>query len=811
MANNTADNPAPRLTQLWQLPALLLGVMLFGVGLYLARPADHGEQWAQVLDQVQAMITAGRYDQAVTSLDNLAAQLPTAPEPLQQRFHLLVGDAIYLGQKSKGWSRPDNHESVIKAYETARELGAELDTPRRQRIALSLAATGQTKRALELLAELGEAGAGDRQEILKGLILAAMRRGDAGHKEASELIDRLLAEPRVTPANQVWAVARQAEMSMAQGQVDSVVDMLLRRITRLQDEPGAPLAELMVMLGRAYLADGDPKYAEQWFMQARQQLDEGDPLNAAALVGMGRIRFAEDNPAEAVEFFSDAADRFSTTDWFPEALLGRADSAARLGDLDKAVADYAELVKLVNTDAVAAPLRQRLGKSLDTQHDLRFGQGDYEGALRFVDLSRKLAGGRKVPPPILLKEAMAHEQIARERLGLGDGETETEQTWQKLDATTRGEAMRHMMAAAEAYRAHADAVTRDDNAAYGQSLWRAADYFDRVGDYQSAVAAFREFIGARPDDARTLTATYRLAQAHQADGQFDEAIALYNRLLEQNPKSPEAYASLVPLARCYLAKGDAHMAEAERVLRSVVTNHPALRPESQEYREALIELGQLYYRRGGEGDYESAIERLNEVIARYGGDQSPIEHAQLQFQLADAYRKSAQQLDAKLAGSLPPSRRAEFAAERVRRLEKAGESFEAVIIALEKADAAKLDELGRLYLRNSYFYRADCAYALGRYDGPGGAIAFYDKAIQRYEKDPASLVAMIQIVNSYGEMKQWDKARAANERAKVRLRAIPDEAFDDPSLPMSREAWQRWLDWSTELAGAQESVSAQEP
>jgi tetratricopeptide (TPR) repeat protein len=815
VATTDPSQSAPRLGQVWQLPALVLGVILFGVGLYMARPAktDHGEQWAKVLDEVQALITAGRFDTAVTGLDKLGEQVHEAPPAMQRQFQLLVGDALFLGQRSKGWSRPVNHEAIIKAYEKGQADGHGLDEPRKLRLAQTLAAMGKLEEAMAMLGDLGETGAAQRQEILKGLITTAMQRDPVKAAEVTQLINRLLDEPKLSLANEVWAVARQAELSLAGGKSASVIDMLLRRLSRLQDTPGAPVAELMVMLGRAYLSDGDSRHAERWFMQAQEKLDDGDPLNAAALVGMGRIRFAEDNPADAVSLFSDAAARFNTTDWYPEALLGRADASARLGELDKAVNDYAELTQLVRTSVAAAPLRTRLSQSLSTQYDLRFGQGDYDAALRYVDLMRMLGGSDRPSPIVLLKEAMVHEQIARQRLGLAENEDETDQTWQKLDATTRAEAMKHMMAGAEAYRAHALTVAGENPELASQSLWRAADYFDRVGDYKGAVKAFREFIDSHAEDARTLAATQRLAQAYQADGQYEQAIELYSRLIEQNPKSPEAYASLVPLARCHLARGDQYMAEAERVLRSVVTNHPALRPESQEYRQALIELGQLYYRRGSDGDYEQAIERLAEVIARYGSDQNPADHAQLQFQLADAYRKSVQQIDTKLEGSLPPSKRAEFSAERVRRLEEAGESFEAVIATLEAVPQKDLSDLQKLYLRNSYFFRADCAYALGRYDGAGGAIAMYDKAIQRYETDPASLVAMIQIVNSYGQMKQWAKARAANERAKIRLRAIPDEAFDDPNLPMSRQAWQRWLDWSTQLSGSDDdsSVSAQQP
>jgi len=67
---------------------------------------------------------------------------------------------------------------------------------------------------------------------------------------------------------------------------------------------------------------------------------------------------------------------------------------------------------------------------------------------------------------------------------------------------------------------------------------------------------------------------------------------------------------------------------------------------------------------------------------------------------------------------------------------------------------------------------------------------------------------MIQIVNSYFELGKYDLARTANERAKWYLKRLPEGAFDDPHMPMTREHWQRWLDSTGELSMAGASTSA---
>jgi TPR repeat protein len=55
-------------------------------------------------------------------------------------------------------------------------------------------------------------------------------------------------------------------------------------------------------------------------------------------------------------------------------------------------------------------------------------------------------------------------------------------------------------------------------------------------------------------------------------------------------------------------------------------------------------------------------------------------------------------------------------------------------------------EVDKMYLKLSYFYRADCIYDLGQY---AEAIKLYDTAAGRYQEDPATLAAYVQIVNAY--------------------------------------------------------------
>ena len=94
---------------------------------------------------------------------------------------------------------------------------------------------------------------------------------------------------------------------------------------------------------------------------------------------------------------------------------------------------------------------------------------------------------------------------------------------------------------------------------------------------------------------------------------FDKAIAAFQKNQFRYPQSLAASKSAVPLAQAYIAKGPESFGKAENVLLSVVNNNPLLTPESEEFKQALFELGQLFYRTNR---FEDAVGRLTEFVDR---------------------------------------------------------------------------------------------------------------------------------------------------------------------------------------------------
>jgi len=384
-----------------------------------------------------------------------------------------------------------------------------------------------------------------------------------------------------------------------------------------------------------------------------------------------------------------------------------------------------------------------------------------------------------------LSEAAEHERAVDEGVGM------TPQQIQKRESAAtlaRQNAAVHFEKAGDHHVRHARLVTVSDDEQFGDALWAAAGNYDKARRWQKAIEVYAEYVKARPEDPRRLDAMHRLALAYESDNQHRAAVGLFQELVDEHPRTQQAYDSLVPLARSHIELDQVE--DAKRVLRHVITDHEAITPDSQAYQESLIALGQLHYR---QNEFTEAIEKLEMAVKRYGDtDDGP----RLRYLLGDAYRQSVRTLDDELARPMPAARKAALDDERTRRLEQAAMLFSQVVNELEARSSSRLSNIESLYLRNAYFYRADAMYDLGRYEQ---AITLYDEAAGRWDKHPASLIGLIQIVNAYCELDRYQEARVANDRARWQLNQIPDAAFDDPTLPMSRRHWQEWLKWTSKL------------
>jgi tetratricopeptide (TPR) repeat protein len=706
------------------------------------------------------------------------------------RAHLMVAEALEAAQKQKHLSVDANHANIITQTRQAVALGVKPTGDMYRRLAESYEALDKPAEALLNYRLAMRSDADLDVRFQKKIIELQLASGDAG---AGQTIETYLAHAHLSPTERAWAVEQKARLLINGGDLArarAVLDEGLK-LTSDSVRQGA----LNYWVGYIAWALGKQDEAERYLRVARDQLGVADPLDADAAELLGRILLDRGQNAQATSCFQVVLTSHPDSAAAPAALLGRGLARIAVGEDDAGLVDLHDLTMRTSEKTSRAKNKERVVEGLRHASAVLSGKGNFAGAIEVLAYEQRLVGDP--PAEFYARLGVVFEkradQVEASLTEVVDGER-----------TKRLVQVRQLRASAgDAYVSYSNALTLADDKGYADALWKGVDLYDRSGDIQRTISALELFVNQKPDDPLTPDALLRLGRAYQASGQFDKAIEAFQRNQFRYPQSLAASKSGVPLAQAYIAKGSDYYAKAETVLKGVVENNPLLTPVAEEFKQALFELGQLYYRTGR---YEEAVARLEEWTERYPKD---ARLGELLFLMADSYRKSAMLLDAQLAGARVGAAAAgaarpeaagdraadavEASSERKQRLGKAKQLYDKVVDAYRQAPPRS--DIGKLQLKLSHFYRADCLYDLGDY---GAAVKLYDAAAFRYQDDPSALAAYVQIVNAYCAMGKVEEAKTANERAKWLLRRMPPEAFTDGSFAMPKQYWDQWLNWAGE-------------
>lgn len=810
------------LRQLWPIPVLVLGAGLCIAGVMSLRGPREAPDPSLVLVEAERLVEAGRHQDAIETLNGPALAFIESGEatPEQSRRFLIArARAFAAAQATLGVSVEHNHRVVIDDYTRAERLGGDLPAEDTIRLTESLIALGEVDKALSRIGSLGSDHRSQRLRLTRRLIERNLAARDRREALTLDLLAALSTDPDISPDDRAWVLVRQSELLVSLGRVEEAITKLLREIQRLHDVPTDRQGEIYVLLGKAYFEAGQPENAARQLEAAEEMLDRSSLLRADAAQLLGRIaqNRGPQGHDQAREKFMLVVTEFRASPAYLGAVLGLAELDAAVGDHDRSLERYSEVIQEVRAgDAPREITRELVAESLLSRHrerveaakaatDTPLGDpAELRTSLRYAHMAETLFGERETPAALLVALASTHRRLADQALELARQSGPPDFSVRDLDPVARAEVKRHYLAAGEHFRRHAEEMAAADPSAYAESLWTAADSYERAGDLDEARKSFSVYVDSSGDtDPNRPAARFRLAQIFQAQGEFAAATALYEELRARahNPGQPQtagtwADRSIVPLAMCYLADADTENDNrAETLLRSVVDGS-LLSPDARDYREALIQLGNMYY---AAGRYPDAIARFEEVIERYGEQvdgRSEAAGAAVEFKLADSHRLESQRIEQTLSAALPQSVEDELRTRRTEHLAAAVRLYDQVRQRLEAADPERLTELDRMLLRNAYFYAGDCAFDMGDYVR---AVAAYDAAALKYADDPASLVAMAQIVSAYVAQGQWAQARTANERARRQLARFPDEVWTRPGLPMEKRHWERWLDARTLL------------
>ncbi len=787
-------------SNLWQVPAIGVSLVVIAVALYVATRRAPENDFQGAFDRLDQLIASEQFDAAAVQLNEvIEPNLSEATELEQARFEATVADWISLSQKATDLDLQVNNRRIVEHYARAVDMGLPMEPARMERWAHALISLGEIDAArasldrMEELAKDPDAGLDARRrrnDVLRRLVEVSLRQPEVSEESMMGLLVGYRADPMLDDADDLWAIARQAELRIESGNAEDAVAHLLldmRRFEpRLESNPQLSFGELFSLLARGYYELGNSPYADFHIQQALELLPATVPARGSALVLLGQIAVARGQWHDAFELFDEVVRDFTSTRSAIPARLGRAEVYSVLGDDDRSLEDYQKLREELT---VAGPRRDvttdLVAASLSDRHDAALTMGKLDPALAYVLLAESLYPSGQRSEDLILRIASTSRQLAQN--GIADAHRDVpDADLSQLDPKLRYQANEHYKRAGDYYVRHARRLAGRPGADedWADSLWLAADSYDLGGWHALATAHFIEYVAGRSEaDPRRPDAVFRLAQAYHAEMDYEAAAQQYDQVLSEHPRSAVASRSHVPLARCLLMLG--HRPEAEQHLLQVVSGQQHLEPDALDYRDALIELGTLYYDNQA---YISAIERLDEAVRRYPDDARMTE---IRFRLADSYRRDAESIEEDLG--LPgrsPGERDRLQNTRTGNLETAQQLFTTIIEADKAAARPRGKAVPEQVLRYAYLYRADCVFDLGRYTE---AVEYYDQVASRFARHHSSMTALIQIVNCYSNLGDRNRARTAHARALVRLKKLPDEAFKDDDSLLDRDAWERWL------------------
>jgi TolA-binding protein len=792
----------------WQLPTLVLGLGFLAAGALHAVTLIPKPDIASPLVAAEHQIASADYESAIDTLNthvfpHVGTDAVSAAQ--QGEFHQLMGRALYLGQKGLGIERSDNNTNIRESYLEAEALGVTLSHADASYLADTMLALGDFDGARRRADALPPEERSRKLTLYRRLVDEAMSPARRRDEPAFELVSSMLMDPQLPVDDRAWALTRQAELQIDRGYAEDAMNRLLRELPRLTGIDPAVRGPLHLLLARAYIETQSLDAADKQLAIAADLISPGDPRRQQLEVLQGQVLLLKSDHPAARERFQAVLDAFPPIRWRLAAEFGLARAASIMDDDEDALAAFTRVVDLLVKGESSREISPIIvAESLTSRSEDRFERGQTETSLRYADLAEKVLGDSNLTSATLLRLASAHRRLADEIIAAVKAKSTSDLALADLDPATRAQVRSHLAAAAGYYRRHADKVVLTDVQLYSESLWMSGDCYDRAGDQEAATRIFQLYAAERPGDPRQPEARFRLAQAFQVRGDLENAASIYRDLIRsrgdaETGSGPWADASEVPLARCLLLDANPdNDAEAEQILRTVVSGQIGT-PEAASFRDAVFELANHYYRKS---DYDPAIERFEEALARYPDDP---QQAAARFKLADALRLSAVDLERTLAQALAPAEKVRLEAVRTDRLRRAIDLYDQVRRELDAKDVRRRTAAEETYLRNSYFYMGESAFRLKDYET---AITHYNAAKDRYNQDPAALVAMTQIVSCHLRQGDLRRAQAANERAKRFYAGIPAGVWDDPTLPMTRQDWERWLESTSMLWGETTAATA---
>ena len=557
------------------------------------------------------------------------------------------------------------------------------------------------------------------------------------------------------------------------------------------------------LLGRALeLAARNHRLARQAQYLLGLGYRKAAPLRATSQERMIDLRAAAEQFAQARRVYADTAEGIS-------AGLEEAEIQLALGEDDAAVKSFQRLLRFAadmqpyNNPWVSA---QELQTRVEAAYTTLCEQEKFEYAVTLAGMMTPMfAKARAVE-----LQAAAQESAAVHRISAAE-------IVKPAEAQLLIQEGRSDHRAAAAFYAEL-ARLRFSTRQYPEDLWKAADNYLRGQDYDRAARHLRRYLNSQDHQARPPALT-ALGEALLALNQPEEALPWLTECIDFFPRDPHSFRARIIAAQAHRELDNTVQA---KLLLQANLEHEALTPRSLEWRESLYALGELLYQDGMHFEVQSRLQGANADAAtepdRHRAGLKQLELAQVAFHdairklteavqrdptapqaiesrymIAESRRQAAKLPRRKLPAVTIDTTRKSLTSEIQAELTMAESGYRELIELLDtRREQSELSDLERRILRNCYFARADVLYDMERYDD---AIQAYSDATGRFQHEPESLEAYVQIANCHRRRNRPAEARGTVEQAKVVLNRIRPDADFTRTTRYNRNEWNQLLNW----------------
>ena len=825
---------------------LLLGGGYAGYRVWLAPPEKELGP-PPTIEAALAELDAGRYATAREIATRLERETKLSFEEESVPFFVL--GAVIAHDAAEQWNQGQRKSLYLLAARYLQESQDRGFPPGRSAdgvflLGQCLFLAGRLDEAIPVLEaaldETMEANAERRALVLRLLAKAHFHHPSPNLRAARRYNRAFLAESGTLPAQRDEAVLDLARIALQQGDL-TACEQALEHFHQSEPVPPEPmLVELRLELARCRqdreaslpedaaqarpLIDRYHRLIEQLRKLAATQPPGSNVSRAATfLVGVcyreqGELFERLDKEAEARLVFGYALNQFARTRRLffdaPEGMAAAVAESRLLQQLDRndeAFERFHETLQdagnLENYDNPWLPTERLVSQLVEAQRAFLDDEA-FSYAVRMSEqLADLLPAGKTT---LLVAEAYREwaEQLEKQARDLPVIQAEQ----------LRADARQKWRRAGRAYRRLAD--LRFTTRYYTEDLWTSIDCLMKGRQYRYAIPRIKFYL-TQENRKRRPRGLLGLGECHLQIGRPEESLRWLKELLELYPKHPLGYRARLVAAKAHLLLG-----ENDAAIDVLNANlfHDALSPDSIEWRDSLFMLGELFYRRGEQleaqsrkngltsvwrdldrapleslrksfVEFNAAIDKLSEAVARYP-DAPQVSRGR--YQLAESYRKGTRYLLLRYASETVESDRAVTRSELEKRLARAVEEYTALSALLsQRQEDGRLTDLENNILRNAYFGHADALYDLERYEE---AIHAYSTVSNRYQGEPVSLEAFVQIASCYQRLGRLPDARSTLEQAKIVLgRMIRDDADFLATTRYTRTEWISLLEWLSQL------------